>query len=316
MMDIRHLKYFLEVAKECHFTRAAQALHVSQPTLSQQIGQLEKEIGAQLFDRAGKKVRLTPAGALFCDYARRAVREMESARVALDELDGLKRGEVSVGVVQTVNSYLVPEIAARFGMAHPGVTLRVEELAGHDIEMGLQEGRLNLGIGFVPAEEHDIESHPLFEEELVLAVAPSHPLAARSEVTVGELDGEAMVLMSPAFCTRRLWDEAARAVSIVPRIVVEMNSIEGIVATVRAGNAATVLPALALSNEESRPDGLRVLHLLDPTPRRRVGLLWHSTAYRCTASRAFSGVTIAVVEHNLKTAASGHLHPASRVSRD
>lgn len=302
MMDIRHLNYFLEVAKECHFTRAAQALHVSQPTLSQQIGQLEREMGTLLFDRVGKKVRLTAAGALFCDYARRAVQEMESARVALDELEGLRRGEVRVGVVQTVNAYLVPTIAARFGALHPGVTLRVEELSGDGIESGLLDGRLNLGIGFLPPQNGDVESRPLFEEDLVLAVPQGHRFFSQSEVKVRDLDGEAMVLMPPAFCTRRLWDEAAQQAGISPRVMVEINSVEGIVATVRAGQLATVLPALALRGEEARIDGLRALKLLDPTPRRGVGLLWHRGAYRCTASRALTSAAVSVVEGDLEIA--------------
>lgn len=93
------------------------------------------------------------------------------------------------------------------------------------------------------------------------------------------------------------------SIQIAPRIVVEMNSVEGIVATVRAGRAATVLPALALRGEASRPDGVRTVKLLDPSPRRSVGLLWSSTAYRCAASRAFSEATVAVVEDDIKNEA-------------
>lgn len=303
-MDFRQLRYFLKVAEESHFTRAAQGLYVSQPTLSQGVAQLEKEIGAQLFDRIGKKVRLTQAGEVFRAYALRALREMEEAQVALAELEGLKRGEVRVGVVQTVNAYLVPMIAARFGASHPGVTLQVEELSGDGIESGLLDGRLNLGIGFMPPQSGDIQAQPLFEEDLVLAVPRGHRLFSKRAVTVRELDGEAMVLMPPTFCTRRLWDEAALEAGVSLRVMVEINSVEGIMATVRAGKLATVLPALALRGEEARPDGLRALKLLDPTPRRSVGLLWRRDAYRCIASRALTNAAVAVVEGDLEIVGS------------
>lgn len=104
-MELRHIRYFLAVAEESHFTRAAEKLHVSQPTLSQQIRELEAELGAPLFDRIGKQVRLTAAGEIFREHAQKAANEIQEARVALGELEGLKRGEVTVGVVQTVNTY-------------------------------------------------------------------------------------------------------------------------------------------------------------------------------------------------------------------
>jgi len=310
-MNIQHLKYFLKVAETCHFTRAAEALYVSQPTLSQQIGQLEKELGAPLFDRIGKKVRLTQAGEVFRAYALRALREMDEARVALAELEGLERGALCVGAVQTVNAFLLPEIVARFARAHSGVTLHVEELSGDDIERGLLEGRLNVGIGFVPPASGDIEAQPLFGEELVLAAPTNHRLARRRAVRLHELDGEPLALLSRDFCTRRLFDQSARQAQIAPRVVVEMNSIEALLATVRASGIATVLPALALRGEAERdaaPNAngpcLHAIALSDPTPRRSVGLMWRRHAYRCAATRAFTSEALAVVERD-KAASQG-----------
>src|SRR5271168_1313335 len=103
-MELRHLRYFLAVADRTHFRRAAESMHVSQPTLSQQIQQLEKELETILFDRIGKRVRLTVAGETFRHYAQRVLRELEEAQVALLELDGLKRGKLFVGAVQTLNT--------------------------------------------------------------------------------------------------------------------------------------------------------------------------------------------------------------------
>src|SRR5689334_4811887 len=109
-IELRHLRYFMAVAESAHFTRAAAKLHVTQPTLSHQIRQLEDQLNLALFDRVGRAVRLTPAGELLLPYARRAFRELEEAQTALGELNGMKCGRLRVGIVQTVNACVIPEI--------------------------------------------------------------------------------------------------------------------------------------------------------------------------------------------------------------
>ncbi len=285
-MELRQHRYLLTVAQEGHFTRAAEKLFVSQPALSQQIRQLEDELGSVLLDRSGRRVRVTAAGEVLCQHARRVFQELDEARVTLQELEGLQRGSLVVGTVQTVNAYLLPRIVAEFAAAYPAIMLRVEEQSAGEIESGLQEGTLQLGIGFVPPANEGIETEPLFEEELVLIVKEEHPLAGRTEVSVRELDGVAMVLLSTAFCTRRLWDTCAGEAGIRPRVLVEMNVIGGILASLSRTMAATVLPALALAGEQA--GGLVSIPLRDPTPRRTVGLLWRRNGYQCAASRAFA----------------------------
>lgn len=292
-MELRHLRYFLAVADCSHFRRAAESLHVSQPTLSQQIQQLEKELGTTLFDRSGRRVRLTAAGETFRYHAQRVLHELDEAQVALLELDGLKRGKLSVGAIQALNTYLIPPIIARFAALHPGVFLNVEELAASQIEQELLQGRLNLGISFVSPSTDEISSEPLLDEELVLIVSSHHRLAGRKLLKVRELDGEALILLPAAFTPRQLFDEKAREVGAHPRVVVEMNSIEGILAAVRSSHGATVLPALALTKKAA---GLRAIPLTEPTPRRTVGLLWRRDGYRCQATNAFMQYAHAVVE--------------------
>src|SRR5262249_19029546 len=119
LMELRHLRYFLAVAESAHFTKAAQRLHVTQPKLSHQIRQLEGQLNLPLFDRVGRRVKLTSAGELLLPHARRVLRELEEAQTALGELHGLKRGELKVGIVQTVNACVIPEIVGRFSAAHP-----------------------------------------------------------------------------------------------------------------------------------------------------------------------------------------------------
>src|SRR5690349_15265899 len=145
-IELRHLRYFLAVAEWGHFTRAAGKLHVTQPTLSHQIKQLEEQLNQPLFDRFGRRVKLTAAGEVLLPYARRVLRELDAAQSALGELHGLKRGELKVGIVQTVNACVIPQIVAQFSAAHTGIKVACSELAVEDIEAALENGRLDLGI--------------------------------------------------------------------------------------------------------------------------------------------------------------------------
>ncbi len=189
-MEFRHLRYFLAAADALHFTKAAEGLTVSQPALSAQVKQLEHEVGVPLFDRVGRSVQLTRAGAIFCEHARRSLREMELAQVAIAEVEGLQRGTLTVGVVQTVNAYLVPEIVSRFSTRYPDVELKLDELSGPDIETGVRTGFLDVGIGFVPVTSERIESQPLFEEDFVLIASPRHRLAKRRHLRLSAVAGE------------------------------------------------------------------------------------------------------------------------------
>ncbi len=285
-MEFRHLRYFLAVADALHFTKAAEGLPVSQPALSAQIKQLEQEVGVPLFDRVGRSVQLTRAGSIFREHAQRALREMELAQVAIAEEEGLQRGTLTVGVVQTVNAYLTPEIVGRFSALHPQVSLKLDELSGPDIEAGVRNGTLEVGIGFVPAGSERIDSQPLFEEDFVLIVSPRHRLAARRQVRLAALAEEPLVLLPDIFCTRRLLNASFEQAGIFPKVVVEMNSIEGILATVKTSTLATVLPRLSLGLEGN--DGLRGVPLRNPTPRRGVGLLWKKGGYHSKAAQALA----------------------------
>jgi len=133
LIELRHLRYFLAVAEASHFTRAAETLYISQPTLSQQIKQLEVELGTALFDRIGKRVMLTEAGEILRVHAQRVLVELEQAQAAIQELEGLQRGELTVGIVQTVNAYMIPDLAACFTASYPTISLHIQELSADEI---------------------------------------------------------------------------------------------------------------------------------------------------------------------------------------
>lgn len=299
-MELRQLRYLLTIAEENNFTRAAEKLFITQPALSQQIQKLEEELDAVLLDRANRQIRLTDAGEVLVHHARRIVNEVETAKLALSELDGLQRGVLRIGTVQTVNAYLMPQVVAAFTAAYPAIQVRVEELPAGAIETGLHAGDLDAGIGFIPVTHDDIEGESLFEEELVLIVSNAHPLADRDMIEVAALEGQALALLPNTFCTRRLWDAAANEAEICYRASLEMNTVGALLTAVQRAPLATVLPALALNDQTAL--NLHAISLLHPTPRRTVGLLWSRGGYRTSAARAFAGL---MHEHPLITQASG-----------
>jgi len=287
-IELRHLRYFLAVAEESHFTRAAAKLHVTQPTLSHQIRELEGQLNLPLFDRIGRRVKLTAAGEMLLPHARRVVRELTDAQAALEELHGLKRGVLKVGIVQTVNACVIPEIVARFGAAHPGIQIACGEMAVADIETDLESGKLDLGISFLPPARKALEGQPLFTEELVLVVAADHALAKRRRLHLRDLANHPMALLAQQYCTRQLIDRSMADAAIQPEVRVEMNSVDSILSTVKRTQLVTILPTLALCQRDS---GLKAIGLIEPTPRRGVGLLWLRGTQRRAAGQAFAKVT-------------------------
>jgi len=293
LIELRHLRYFLAVAETAHFTRAAEAIYVSQPTLSQQIKQLEEDLGTTLFDRIGKRVMLTEAGEILQVHAQRIFTELEQAQQAIQELEGLQGGELAVGVVQTVNAYMIPDLVARFTATYPKISLRIQELSADEIESRIEQGKLHLGISFIPPTSPFLEVELLFDEKLVLILPTSHRLATQKLVRFDELKDEALILLPPGFYTRRLVDEGLKTAGACAKLLVEMNTIGGVLATVQATGAATVLPALALRLKEA--EGLCAVELAAPALRRNVGLLWRREGYRRAAARTFAAIAVATI---------------------
>jgi LysR family cyn operon transcriptional activator len=284
-MELRQLRYLLAIAEEGNFTRAAEKVFVSQSALSQQIQLLEQEIGAPVLSRGKRGVHLTAAGEVLKHHAQRVFHELEQARVVIDELQGLKRGELRVGAVQTVNDYLMPHLITAFAARYPDVKLRVDELASDDIEAALESGGLQAAIGFIPASRAEIAHERLFSERLALVVRADHPLASKRSVQVAALDGLPVIMLANTFCTRRLWEEGARLASAQPRVVLEVNTVSSILSLAETTGLASVLPEFSLRDGAAR--GLQAVALTHPTPVRQVGLLWRRDESLCAATRAF-----------------------------
>ncbi len=282
-MELRHLRYFLAVADTLSFTRAADQLHVTQPTLSHQVKELEKEIGSILFDRVGRRVYLTPSGETLREYAQQALNAISSATAALSELEGLTRGTLTVGVFESFSGSLLPLLLAEFSKLHPGVHVTVRQLRTGHLEEQLDKGNLDLGIAYSPPATDKIVAEKLFDEPLALVVGAKHPLAHKRRIHMAALDGEPLMLLTAEFPSRRLLESRFSSVGVKPRVVLEINSIQATLATVSSTRLATILTKRIAKTVP----GLRCIELV-PTITRTAAIFWRRGGYRSATARAMA----------------------------
>ncbi|MDM0114664.1 LysR substrate-binding domain-containing protein [Variovorax sp. J22R133] len=270
-MEMRHLRYFVALADCLSFTRAAERVHVTQSTLSHQIRQLEDELGQPLFERIGKKVVTTEAGELLRGYASRALKEVDQGIALLKPGTSSLSGTVRVGATHTFNIGLIPECVAQLLARHPTVRISVEELSAEVIGARLKSGDLDLGIAYRPNDPEDLWFEPLYNEEMVLVVSQSHPLASRKRIRMVELHRQSLVLLSSNFSTRTMLDECFRACGAEPVVVAEMSTVAPMLGLVARTQIGSIVAINAVTESMT---GLAVIPLESPTPVRTPGILW------------------------------------------
>jgi len=291
-VDARQLEYFLAVVEHGGFTKAADALHLTQPALSQAIRALERDLGAQVFERAGRGVVLSSAGEALVEPARKVVLDLVAARAAVESVIGLVAGRVDL-VVQPAAVDVAAAITSRFRLHHPRVTVRMAEprrspYLGRD----LREGDSQLGLSYRPLWESDgLEVEQLREIEIV-AVFPPGTEPGPDPLPVAALDGVALVTGSPGTAWRGLVDRVFAAAGITPTVGVESDFRDSVSTVVVSGGAAAVVPR-SLAAEIALCGG--VVRRLDPPVHRAVGIV-HRPGPLTPASAAFLAAARAWVE--------------------
>ena len=282
-MELRQLEYLVAVAEEANFTRAARRVHVSQSGVSAQVRALERELGQQLFDRSGRSVRPTEVGAAVLSYARAALEAVEGARLAVEELAGLVRGQVTVGMVSGCALPVLAELLAAFHDLHPGVGIALAEGGSDALVASVREGRLDLAlVGAVGGASPGVEASVLLEEALVAAVGPHDPLAARRAIRVEALRDRPLVCLPRGTGVRAALDAACAAAGFAPRIALEASALPMVAELAGRGLGVGVLPA---STAGARRPALRVLQIR-PRLRSRLELVWNPAAATGPAARA------------------------------
>ncbi|MFK0291949.1 transcriptional regulator CynR [Streptomyces sp. NPDC090442] len=286
-LELRHLRSLLAIAEHGSFTRAAEALHLSQPALSQQIRQLERALGTRLLDRSGRTVRPTDTGAEYLRHARTALKELDAGARAVGDVQDLTQGSLRLAVTPTFTTYLVGPLVRHFHDRWPGVALEIRELTQEAMEAGLLADELDLGIAFHGDHLPGITGDPLFAERLGLVVGTGHPLSARPRpLPVRALDGHRLALFTGGFATRAQIDDHFVSHGARPPLTVEINSIVGLIDIVQRTTLVTVLP----DRVAREYPGLRTVPLTPALPTRTATLLRRTAAHETNAARAFSGL--------------------------
>ena len=287
-MLIPSVRYLKAVADHGSFTRAAAALHVSQPALSQQIRELEGRMGAQLLDRSGRTVRPTDVGEAYLRHVRRALDELEVGGRAIRDVQDLSSGALRLGFTPSFAIYLLGPLIRRYRDRFPGIVLTITEMAQEEMERAVSTDVVDVGLAFSDVLAQDVEWLPLHAERLSLIVGQEHPAATGDrEMDTAALAAESLALLGPTFATRVTVDRYLRRHGVQPLVAVEANSIAAIVEIVRFARLATILPE-SVAQEQA---GLSVVRLTPAIGSRRVALLQRRGGYRSAASRAF--VTVA-----------------------
>jgi LysR family cyn operon transcriptional activator len=287
----RSIRYLLAVAERHSFTRAAEALYVSQPTLSQQIKQLEELLDVQLLDRSGRTVRLTAAGEVYLYHARRALGELDAAKRAVHELNDLSRGSIRLAMTP-ITDYLTMSLLDRFNSRYPGITVTTLEMPQDGIRGALVEDRIDIGIAFsstvtTESSSEEVDSEILFIEPLSFTVGVDHPLANhQGPLNKHALEQEPLVLFNADYALRRHIDLYCLDHDINPTIAIDATSLSVIVEIVRLGRLATILPSTIARTQH----GLRSIALLPNLPHHAVSLICRKTAYKSPACQAFSAM--------------------------
>ncbi|AHG92289.1 LysR substrate-binding protein (plasmid) [Gemmatirosa kalamazoonensis] len=246
-MELRHLRYFVAVAEELHFGRAAQRLRVAQPALSQQIKQLEAELGVTLLARTRRRVALTEPGRLFLPEARRTLAHAAAAAEVARRAAVGEAGRLRIGYVDSALWGLLPAVLGAYREAHPAVKLTMLERLPAQQIVGLRAGDLDVGVGPPPPPVRELATEPMTEERIVLALPAAHPLAARDAIDLVDLADEPWVLVS-ARTPSRLRDAAVAAcvaAGFTPRVAQEARQLDALVALVSAGLGVTFVPSTA-----------------------------------------------------------------------
>lgn len=289
-MELRHLRYFLAAADGLHFGRAARRLHISQPTVSQQIRELEEELGAELFERRGRGVRLTPAGELFRTYASRAMEDVAAGERALDALAKHEVGELRLAYLPSMTAGVVVPAVASVLRKHPGVKVVAYEGVSRRVERLVEEGKADVGLGLLPARSAGLDPEPLLEGRLALVVPARHRLASEVAVSLRDLADEPFALLSRSLRARAMADALFARARISPRIVLEADAVATVLAVVRAGLAITVLPEPRVSPS----DRLAVVSLRPAPPPHVAALFFRRDAPRSSLALAFAAEARAI----------------------
>ncbi len=295
-MTITQLKYVLAVAQYQNFTKAADKVFVTQPTLSMQIQKLEDELDVQIFDRSKKPIELTLTGRKIVDQARNIVNESDRIQDIVDQEKGFIGGEFKIGVIPTVMPTLLPMFLTNFANKYPKVKLRIQELNTENIIDGLMDGSIDAAIAATPLSHDRIKEKPLYYEPFVV-YDPLSKKSGSQKITMDDVDMERLLLLEDGHCFKDSILNLCRTTREVndDRFTLESGSFETLVKLADEGLGMTLLPYLhTLDLFNDRKENLRYFE--EPSPAREISLIYHVSELKMQIIDALHSVIAGVVK--------------------
>lgn len=281
-MDIRHLQYFIEVARFQSFTKAAEHLFISQPTISKMIKNLEEDLGVELFERTKRKVVLTDAGRLILAQAKTIDKAFQNLQTQLDDLLGLQKGHIRIGLPPIMDADQFIKILGGFHDQYPHITFQLVEGGAKKIETNILSEDLDVGITVLPTQEERFDYFFLSNEELEVVLPPSHPLAERKEIQLKELAEENFILFNKDFVLNDKIRSSCQKAGFTPKVISESSQWDFIGKMIASNFGISMLPksVASLLKEE-----VKRVHVTEPSIAWDLAIIWPKEQYISYATR-------------------------------
>jgi len=287
-MNLRALQYFVKLADLRHFSKAADACFVSQPTLSTQIKKLEEELGVQLVERMPKTIMLTPVGEEIADRARLVLNDIEQIRAVARRSSNPAEGVLRLGLFPTLAPYFLPHVVPSVRKRYPQLRLQLAEEKTEDILRMLRQGQLDAGVLALPVGSEGMEMEILFEEPFVLALPAGHPLVGRNNVSMRDLRGAELLLLEEGHCLRDHALEVCALADAHERVDFHATSMETLRQMVAAEVGITLMPLLAVKPPIAPTPNVVVRRFAEPAPSRTIAMVWRSSSALSNFLREFA----------------------------
>ena len=272
-MELYQLTYFVEIARQQNFTRAAARLNMAQPALSLQMRNLERELGAELFIRGRRQTNLTAAGKAFLPKAEALLAQAEAAKLVVSDVVRLRAGKLVIATIPSVSASWLPQVIQSFKKQHPGIEMQLIEDSSEGVGEIVESGRADLGFLQMPTGKPGFETRTLIAEAFVLLVPSSHAFSRKREVRVRQLAGEPFVFYKGRARDTAL--EACRKAGFEPHVACESGELETVRALVAAGLGMAIIPRLAA---RQLPRSVKTVALREPKIQRQIAAVWSKGA--------------------------------------
>ncbi|TLS36206.1 LysR family transcriptional regulator [Pseudalkalibacillus caeni] len=284
-MDIRQLEYFVEVSRHLSFTKAASTLHVSQPSLSKAIKNMEEQLGVPLFYRS-KQLELTDAGRAVLDNAKSVLKAFDNMTTELSDISGLKKGEIKIGIPPIIGAAFFPKLISKYKETYPLVEINLTEVGSKKIKQGVEDGSLDIGLLCnLPVQKGNFEIRKVIQDPLMLVLHREHHLASEKEVNLLKLEEEPFILYRQDFTLHdRIVDECSQK-GFYPNIVCQSSQKDFMVEMVEAKLGVALLPS-KIATSISKPD-IIAIPLTNSNISLELGMVWKKNKYLPHTVREF-----------------------------